>query len=216
MDGVSSATWRFDRATTPWLRVASYLVFGAFGGLLVTGLLARAGFLREGRLPEFAVLVAALVAGPALFLGGLWHVRRSRDAPARTDDAGGLALGWLAATAVAEGVLVFALVSVGGNWSLLTIAGLFLLAFGGVFALNVLTSAGAVDASTRTLELSDPDAAIDLGTVTDARTVRLGPVALAWLSFEAGAYSFADPGTRRFVVLSREAADALESVLGTR
>lgn len=146
MDEASAATWRFDRATTPWLRVVSYVVFGAFGGLLVTGLLARLRLVQRGQPLQAFVLLVALLAGPAVLLGGLRYARQFGDRSHGTDGTEGgepaFRWRWVGVAALLQGTVAYALVSVGGTVGVAAIAGLFLLAFGGAFALNRLSTEG--------------------------------------------------------------------------
>ncbi|MEM4780343.1 MAG: hypothetical protein QXG03_02070 [Halalkalicoccus sp.] len=206
-----SIRWKFDRATTPWLRRGSYLVFGAFGGLLILGLLSRVRYFQRGLYLEFLVLVAALVVGPALVLGGLLYARRIGEPAADAESEFGWY--WVAIAAFGEGVLAWIALSLGGAVGSVAVATLLALAFGGVFALNVVSTEGTLRPDAGTLEVAEPESTIDLGTVQRARTIRIGPVAVVRFVYEPGTYSFADHDTRRLVVTSPRVADELENLL---
>lgn len=210
----SELMWEFDRTTTPWLRRFSYLVFGAFGGLLVLGLLVRVRYLQQGKYLQFLVLVAALVVGPITVLGGLQHVRGGTESTTSTTEESESNFRWslVVIVAVVEGVVASVATSIGGVVASMGVAILFTFAFGGVLALNVLSTEGAIDPESETLRVTDPKSTIDLTSVRGVRTVRAGPVAFAWMQYPPGDYSFGNLDTRRLVTVSPEVANRLETM----
>jgi hypothetical protein len=203
--------WRFDRSNSRPLRLLSYAAVGALGSLIVAGLLARLRFLETGAYLEFVVFTALLLAGPAVY--GIVVTRR--DDGEEADGDRWWRPRWLGVVTVVPGVALYGCVLLGDRAGAAAVATAFAVGIGSLLAVNAIASRGRLDPATETLHHAVGDGAIDLASVAAVRSVRIGPVAFVWLTYDPGVSELFDPDTRRFLVTTPTVAATARDVATT-
>lgn len=213
MTASAAVEWRYDAASSRPLRLLAHGFVAGLGGslLLAAGAVALALPDLLSALSLGAVLFAALlllVGGP-LSLVYLWPMLADPDQRPSADAFGGEegALPWtpqsVAAAAVAGAFGLWGLAAAGAPFD-----ALFALVVALVFSpavVSLFTTAGSVEPD----RLVCNGRRVPLAQVTGVREVRVGSVAVYWVSYARGTGAFVP----RFLTVPDGAADAVRAAL---